>query len=125
MNEEWIAIECPDGKLKAMRAALSEDAERLVTAVDTGEHRHLAALARKLLKAAQEQFRAEEERLRGVEAPSLERHRQEHERFLADLGSLLALAARGDTPGVVALRPERWIPEWLSAHAHTDRDLAA
>ncbi len=53
------------------------------------------------------------------------RHAKEHERFLADMSAVVALASRGDTHGVVALRPERWIHEWLAAHARTDCDLAA
>jgi hemerythrin len=125
MNQEWTAVVCPDGKIQALRTALMEDAERLVSALGKGQHEQLDTLARQLLATAQRQFQAEEQRLRGAGAPSLERHSMEHERFLADLGAMLSLATRGDTRGVVALKPDRWIPDWLAAHACTDRDLVA
>jgi hemerythrin len=101
------------------------DAERLVSALGSGEHASLAGLAQQLLSTAREQFEAEERRLRESKAPSLVRHAREHQRFLADLGAMISLASRGDAGGVGALKPERWIPDWLNAHARTDRDLAA
>ena len=125
MNQEWNAVTCPDVRIDDLRKAMLRDAERLVSAVGEGKHAELARLAQKLLATAREQFEAEERRLRDQKAPSLVRHAREHDRFLADLGALVALASRGDAHGLTALRPERWIPEWLSAHARTDRDLAA
>jgi len=125
MNQEWIAVACPDGRIDSLRKELLRDAEQLVAAVDGRRHRELLALAGKLLATAREQFLAEERRLREARAPSLVRHAGEHERFLTDVGAIVALAAKGDTDGVVALRPERFIPDWLSAHARTDQDLAA
>ena len=125
MNHEWNTIACPDGRIDSLRKELLRDAEQLVAAVGARKNRDLLALAGKLLATAREQFQAEERRLREARAPSLVRHAGEHERFLTDVGAIVALAARGDTDGVVALRPERFIPDWLSAHARTDRDLAA
>lgn len=125
MNQEWTAVVCPDERIDALRRAMLRDAERLVSALGNGEHGRLAGLAQQLHTTAREQFEAEERRLREVKAPSLVRHAREHQRFLADLGAMISLASRGDASGVVALKPERWIPEWLSAHARTDRDLAA
>ncbi len=123
MNQEWTAVVCPDAKIDGLRKAMLRDAERLVSALGKGEQTALPGLAQQLLATAREQFEAEERRLREARAPSLVRHAREHQRFLADLGAVISLATRGDTSGVVALRPERWIPEWLSAHARTDRDL--
>jgi hemerythrin len=124
MNHEWIAVVCADGKIDALRKTLLRHAERLVAAVGAGEHGLLAGLAQQLMSTAREQFEAEERRLRDVRAPSLVRHAREHQRFLADLGAVISLASRGDLSGVTALKPERWIPDWLSAHARTDLDLA-
>ncbi len=125
MSHEWAAVMCPDEKIDALRKATLRAAEKVVSAASSGEHGDLAPLAQKLLSTAREQFEAEERRLREARAPSLVRHIHEHERFLADLGAMVSLATRGDAGGVVALRPERWIPDWMSAHASTDRDLAA
>jgi hemerythrin len=125
MNQEWSSVTCPDGKIDGLRKAMLRDAERLVSAVGEGKPGELARLAQQLLATAREQFEAEERRLRDQKAPSLVRHAREHDRFLADLGALVALASRGDASGLSALRPERWIPDWLSAHARTDRDLGA
>ncbi len=125
MDQEWTAVTCPDQRIDALRKTMLRDAERLVQAVGSGQHGALGGLAQQLLTTAREQFEAEERRLRATRAPSLVRHAREHQRFLADLGAMIALAARGDARGVVALKPDRWIPEWMSAHARTDRDLAA
>ena len=125
MNQEWTAVVCPDTKIDALRKAMLRDAERLVSALGSGQHGALAGLAQQLFATAREQFEAEERRLKEAGAPSLVRHAREHQRFLADLGAMISLASRGDATGVVALKPDRWIPEWLSAHARTDRDLAA
>ncbi len=125
MNQEWSSVTCPDGKIDGLRKTMLRDAERLVSAVGEGKPGELARLAQQLLATAREQFEAEERRLRDQKAPSLVRHAREHDRFLADLGALVALASRGDASGLSALRPERWIPDWLSAHARTDRDLGA
>jgi len=125
MDHEWTAVVCPDERIDALRKAMFRDAERLVQALGNGQQGALAGLAQQLLATARGQFEAEERRLREARAPSLVRHAREHQRFLADLGAMIALAARGDARAVVALKPERWIPEWLSAHARTDRDLAA
>ncbi len=125
MNREWTAVVCPDQRIDALRKAMLRDAERLVSAFGKGEHGSLAGIAQQLLATAREQFEAEERRLQETRAASLVRHAREHQRFLADLGAMISLASRGDASGVVALRPERWIPEWLSAHARTDRDLTS
>ena len=125
MNQEWTAVVCPDERIDGLRKAMLRDAERLVSSLRNGDSHTLAGLAQQLLSTAREQFDAEERRLREARAPSLVRHAREHQRFLADLGAMVALASRGVAGGVVALKPERWIPEWLSAHARTDRDLAA
>ena len=125
MNHEWAAVVCADGRIDSLRRTLLRHAERLVAAVGAGEHGLLAGLAQQLMSTAREQFEAEERHLREAKAPSLVRHAREHQRFLADLGAVIALATRGDRPGVSALRPERWIPDWLSAHARTDLDLAS
>jgi len=125
MNREWTSVACPDEKIDTLRRMLLRDAERLVAAVGAAKPVELASLAQQLLSTAREQFEAEERRLRAVRAPSFVRHSKEHQRFLADLGAMVAIASRGDGRGVVALRPDRWIPQWLSAHARTDRDLAA
>lgn len=125
MNRAWTAVVCPDETIDRLRKTMLLDAERLLAALGAAENGKLAGLAQQLLETARAQFDAEERRLRTAAAPSLVRHAREHQRFLADLGAMIALAARGDASGVVALKPERWIPEWLSAHARTDRDLAA
>jgi hemerythrin len=125
MNHEWTAVVCPDPKIDALRKAMLRDAERLVSALGKGERGSLAGIAQQLLATAREQFDAEERRLREAGAASLLRHAREHQRFLADLGAMISLASRGDARGVVELKPERWIPEWLAAHARTDRDLVS
>ncbi len=124
MNQEWTAVRCPDGRIDGLRQSMLRNAERLVGAVAAGEPGELLRQAQQLLAIAREQFEAEERRLRDQKSPSLVRHAREHDRFLADLGAMVAIASRGDTRGLGELRPERWIPEWLSAHARTDHDLA-
>ena len=94
-------------------------------ALGGGRPGELATLAQQLLVTARAEFEAEERRLRERRAPSLVRHAREHDRFLADLGTLVAIAGRADGRGLGELKPERWIPEWLRAHALTDRDLAS
>lgn len=124
MVREWNLVACPDGEIVALRTQLAQGASQLVAALGNGGRRELPALAEELLSTARRQFAAEERRLRDGRAPSLLRHAHEHERFLADLTALAGLAAQGDDAGLAALRPERWIPAWLTAHARTDRDLA-
>jgi hemerythrin len=124
MNQEWTAVRCPDGRIDGLRQSMLRSAEQLVGALAAGERGELLRLAQQLLATAREQFEAEERRLRDQKSPSLVRHAREHDRFLADLGAMVAIASRGDARGLGELKPERWIPEWLSAHARTDRDLA-
>lgn len=125
MNHEWVAVSCPDGRIDGLRRTMLRDAEQLVSAVRQGTPVELLRLAQQLLATAREEFEAEERRLRERRSPSLVRHAREHDRFLADLGAMVAIASRGDSRSLGELRPERWIPEWLSAHARTDQDLAS
>ncbi len=125
MNQEWTSVTCPDGTIDALRRTMLDDAERLIAALGGGRPGELADLAQRLLVTARAEFEAEERRLRERRASSLVRHAREHDRFLADLGALVAIARRGDARGLGELKPERWIPEWLRAHALTDRDLAS
>lgn len=124
MDAQWTALAFPDARLASLHQELLRDAEALVTAAArpaaTGE---LAQLALSLLDTARVQFEAEERRLRAGRARSLVRHAHQHQRFLSDLTALATTAARGDAAGLRALRPERWIPDWLVAHAGTDREL--
>ncbi len=123
MYEEWNAVVCHDEKIDGLRAAMARDAERLVSALRAGHLGTVASLSQQLVSTARQQFEAEERRLREAGSPTLVRHAREHQRFLADLGAMAALAARGDLRDVAALRPEQWIPAWLAAHARTDGGL--
>lgn len=123
MYEEWNAVVCRDERIDGLRAAMARDAEKLVSALGAGRLGAVASLAQQLVSTARQQFEAEERRLREAKSPTLVRHTREHQRFLADLGAMAALAARGDLRDVVALRPERWLPAWLAAHARTDNGL--
>lgn len=123
MYEEWNAVVSRDDRIDGLRAAMARDAERLVSALRAGHLGSVASLAQQLVSTARQQFEAEERRLREAGSPTLVRHAREHQRFLADLDAMATLAARGDIGDVVALRPERWIPAWLAAHARTDSGL--
>jgi hemerythrin len=126
MNAQWTAIACPDAHIDALRKDLLRGADAVVlAAARAAPPAELARLAQALLETARAEFEAEERRLRAARSLTLVRHATEHERFLSDLAALAATAARGNAVAVRALRPERWIPEWLSAHAGTDRDLAS
>jgi hemerythrin len=126
MNAQWTAIACPDARIDALRKDLLRGADAVVlAAARAAPPAELAPLAQTLLETARAEFEAEERRLRDARSLTLVRHATEHERFLSDLAALVATAARGNAVAVRALRPERWIPEWLSAHAGTDRDLAS
>jgi len=125
MNHKWTAEDCPDPKMGELRNEMLQHADRLVSALPGAKLASVARLAEKLLSTARRTFDAEERRLRERSAQSLVRHAREHERFLADLGALVALASSGDAKAVAALRAERFIPEWIAAHAGTDRDVAA
>jgi hemerythrin len=126
MNSLWTAIACPDARIDALRRDLLRGAESLVAAAaSAAPPAEVARLTQALLEIARAQFAAEEQRLGAARSLTLVRHAHEHQRFLADLEALAATAARGNAAALRALRPERWIPEWLAAHAGTDRDLAA
>jgi len=126
MNAQWTAVACPDPRIDTLRKQLLHGAEALIeAAARSAAPADVARFARALLDTARAQFEAEEQRLRAGRSLSLVRHAQEHARFLSDLAALAATAAHGDAAALRALRPERWIPDWLSAHSGTDRDLAA
>ena len=125
MNREWTAEDCPDATTGTLRDEMLSEADELVSAFEGAELASVARLAERLLATARRTFGLEERRLRTADAKSLVRHAREHERFLRDLGTLVTLASRGDAEAVAALRADRFIPEWLAAHARTDRGLPA
>ncbi|HET6411883.1 MAG TPA: hypothetical protein VFG53_07465 [Anaeromyxobacter sp.] len=125
MNREWTTEDCPDATTGTLRDEMRREVDELVSALEGEELASVARLAGRLLATARRTFDLEEERLSTADAKSLVRHAREHERFLEDLGTLVTLASRGDGEAVAALRADRFIPEWLAAHARTDRGLPA
>jgi hemerythrin len=123
MRKESTSRAATGAELGALRLELYREAERFVTAARSDRLPEVAAAAGRVTTAARALFEEEEARLRAAGALSLVRHVHEHEKLLSDLVTLAALAARGDAAGVSSLRPDRWIRDWLAAHALTDAEL--
>ncbi|MDW8131606.1 MAG: bacteriohemerythrin [Bryobacterales bacterium] len=76
-----------------------------------------------LASYTREHFRQEEELMRRVAFPALERHRQAHEAFVARVQELVRRQAEGDTS--VTVEAAHSLADWLSKHIlGMDREYA-
>jgi len=70
-------------------------------------------------------FGEEEEAMRAADYPGYQRHKAQHDRFLADL---LALSKEQERPRGTGVPPEelgRWLREWIVGHvSRTDAEMA-
>ena len=109
-----LAVGVPE--IDAQHQELFRRAERLVTALRTGERGEVQPLVRYLTEYVVEHFSAEERYMREIGFPGLEGHRAAHDTFREDLAEMLAdYERKGQTP-LVALTMHNWLSDWLRRH---------
>ncbi len=103
-------------EIDAQHQELFRRAERLVTALRSGDRGEVAPLVRYLADYVVQHFSAEERYMREIGYPHLEGHRAAHDTFRHDLAEMIAdYERKGPTP-LVALTMHNWLSDWLRRH---------
>ncbi len=109
-----LAIGVPE--IDAQHQELFRRAERLITALRSGDRREVDPLVRYLRDYVVEHFSAEERYMREIGFPGLVGHRAAHDAFREDFAEMLAdYERKGPTP-LVALSMHNWLSDWLRRH---------
>jgi hemerythrin len=109
-----LAVGIPE--IDAQHQELFRRAERLITALRTGERGEVEPLVKYLSAYVAEHFAAEERYMREIGYPGLEGHRAAHDTFREDLAEMIAdYEKKGPTP-LVALTMHNWLSDWLRRH---------
>jgi hemerythrin len=127
MRIEWKpALSVGNDAIDAQHKELFRRAEDLRVAIAGGKVDRVAPVLRFLHEYAVEHFGLEEAWMREHRYRGYERHKAEHDRFVADL---VALAEEHEDPpreGFMAGRVNGWLSEWLVQHVSgTDTEMAA
>jgi hemerythrin-like metal-binding protein len=111
-------------ELDGLQVELFRRANQLVTAARSQQAPEARAHVARLSELCAVMFATEEQVLRDAGALSLERHAQEHQRFLTDLAHVSAELGRRGEVALADLQVARFVAGWLEAHVgQTDRDL--
>lgn len=126
MPFEWTpALSVGLEEIDAQHRELFGRARRLLDGLHAGEPGQVGELLEFLHGYAVVHFGAEESLMRSAGYPGYQRHKAEHDRFIADL---LALAAEHDERGpgaFLAVKASSWLSGWLEAHVSgTDAEMA-
>ncbi len=109
-----LAVGVPE--IDAQHQELFRRAERLVTALRTGDRGEVAPLLRYLTAYVVEHFAAEERYMREIGYPGLDGHRAAHETFRHDFAEMIAEYERKGPTALVALTMHNWLSDWLRRH---------
>jgi hemerythrin len=117
MPLQWTqALSVGIPEIDAQHQELFRRVDRLLEATLADDHRETGAMLVFLGEYVLTHFSTEERFMREVGYPGLPRHREEHERFVADLRALdRDLAEGGVVPGLVG-RLNRQVSDWLRGH---------
>jgi len=111
-------------ELDDLQVELFRRANQLVTAARSRQAPEARAHVARLSELCAVMFETEEQLLRDAGSLSLERHAQEHQRFLTDLALVSTEIARSGPGALADLQVARWVAAWLEAHVgQTDREL--
>lgn len=109
-----LAVGVPE--IDAQHQELFRRAERLVTALRTGDRKEVAPLIRYLADYVVEHFSAEERFMHEIGYPGLEAHRAVHLAFREDFAAMIADYERKGATPLVALTLHNWLSDWLRRH---------
>ena len=117
MPLQWTqALSVGIPEIDAQHQELFLRVDRLVTSMLSDDHGEVGPMLAFLADYAVTHFSTEERFMREVGYPGLPSHREEHERFAADLRALdRDFAAGGAQPGLVG-RVNRQVGDWLRGH---------
>jgi hemerythrin len=117
MPLQWTqALSVGIPEIDAQHQELFRRVDRLLAATLADDHGETGAMLAFLGEYVEVHFATEERFMQEVAYPGLERHRGEHERFVADLRALHRdFAGGGAFPGLVG-RLNRQIGDWLRGH---------
>jgi hemerythrin-like metal-binding protein len=111
-------------ELDGLREELVRRADQLVGAARAARTAEARAHVERVRELARALFEVEEQRLLAAGSLTLERHAREHARFLDDLAALGAELGRRGEAALAEVPVERFVREWLRAHAtRTDLEL--
>jgi hemerythrin len=109
-----LAVGVPE--IDGQHQELFRRAERLVTALRSGDRAEVKPLVRYLSEYVVEHFAAEERFMREIGYPDLEAHRALHVGFREDFAQMLAEYERKGATALVALTIHNWLSDWLRRH---------
>jgi len=117
MPLQWTqALSVGIPEIDAQHQELFRRVDRLLGAMLANDHRETGAMLAFLGEYVATHFSTEERFMREVGYPGLDRHTEEHERFVADLRALdRDFAQGGAVPGMVG-RLNRQVGDWLRGH---------
>lgn len=117
MPLQWTqALSVGIPEIDAQHQELFRQVDRLLEATLADDHGQVGAMLTFLGEYVATHFSTEERFMRDVGYPGLDRHREEHERFAADLRELHRdFAEAGTLPGLVG-RLNRQVGDWLRGH---------
>jgi hemerythrin len=126
MTLEWTAaLSVGLEEIDAQHRELFRRTGQLLDGLRAGEPGQIVPLVEFLHQYAVVHFGAEEDAMRAEGYAGFQRHKAEHDRFIADL---LVLAEELDDRGpgaFLSVKASAWLSEWLRAHVSgTDAEMA-
>jgi len=114
----------PVEEIDVLQEELLGRASQLVEAATAREAMQARAHVERMREVAAVLFASEERHLRQAGLRSVERHAQEHRRFLEDLAVVGEALTRQGEQALVELQVADWVRTWVDAHVgQTDQDL--
>ena len=114
----------PVEEIDMLQEELLGRASQLVEAATAREAPQARAHVERMREVAAVLFASEERHLRQAGLRSVERHAQEHRRFLEDLAVVGEALGRQGEQALVELQVASWVRTWVDAHVgQTDQDL--
>ncbi len=109
-----LAVGVPE--IDAQHQELFRRADRLVSALRTGDRSEVEPLIRYLGDYVVEHFAAEERFMHEIGFPGLEGHRAVHLAFREEFATMLTDYERKGATPLVALTLHNWLSDWLRRH---------
>lgn len=117
MTLQWTqALSVGIPEIDAQHQELFRRVDRLIAATLANDHGETGAMLAFLAEYAVSHFTTEERYMRDVGYPGLPRHREEHERFVADLEALGRDFRDGGATTDLVGRVNRQVGDWLRGH---------
>lgn len=121
MSPEWSpALSVGVEPIDEQHRELFRRAHVLVEALKSGHRAEVGELFEWLGQYASEHFAAEEDFMREVGYPGLAAHRERHEEFRRQLGTLVAEHQRKGATPLVTLELHNWLSDWLRKHVSSE-----